>query len=76
MPTIMRTLCRFHMLVALLFILVAAGCGTSSLGSYQSAFSSSSGPKFNLHEWKFEHNFLNSKYQSPEKEDWEDEGPG
>jgi len=64
------------LLFILAVILVAAGCGTTSLGRYQSAFLSTSGPKFNMHEWKFEHNLLNSYDQRAEKEDWEDDGPG
>jgi hypothetical protein len=64
------------LLFILTVILVAVGCGTSSSRSYQSAFSNTSGPTFNLQEWRFEHNLLNSKYQRAEKEDWEDDGPG
>jgi hypothetical protein len=80
MPGKLRTLCRRQIVVVLLFILalipIAAGCGTSPVGTYQSALIGSSGPKFNMPEWKFEHNLFNSKYQRAEKEDWEDEGPG
>lgn len=80
MPAKIRTSYGCQMVVALAFILalivVAVGCGTSSLGSYQSAFSGTSGPKFNMHEWKFEHNLFNSQSQRAEKEDWEDDGPG
>jgi hypothetical protein len=76
----MRASYRCQVIVALLLslavILSAVGCGTSSLGSYQSAFQSTNGSMFNMHEWRFEHNLLNSKYQKVEKEDWEDDGPG
>jgi hypothetical protein len=75
-----RLLCRcqvvFTCLFCLAIILLAVGCGTSSLGSYQSAFSNTSGAKFNMHEWRFEHDLFNSKYHRAEKEDWEDDGPG
>jgi len=76
----MRTLCRSRVVVALLFalaiILAAFGCATSSPGSYRSNFQGTSGARFNVRQWRIEHNLLNSRYQKLDKEDWEDDGAG
>jgi hypothetical protein len=74
----MMALCRYPVIVALLFSLVAissvGGCGTSSMGSYRSSFQSTNEPKYNMFEWRFD--LFNSAYQKVEKEDWENNEPG
>lgn len=76
----MRALWSCRAVVALLWILAvmlaAVGCATNYPGSYRSSFQGAPEPKVNTHEWKIEHDFLNSRYQKLEKEDWEDDTPG
>jgi len=72
----MKALHRCRVLVAslliLAFMLVAAGCGTSSVRSYQTAFQSTSGPGVNIHDWKIEHNLFSGLAQQG-KEAWEED---
>ena len=73
----MRALCRCQVVVAGLFtlmvILSAIGCGTSSLGSYRAALQDANGAKFNVHDFRFEHDLFSGKNQKAGKEDWEED---
>ena len=69
------TLCRCRVVIAVLFVLaviiLAVGCGTSSLGSYRAFLQDSSGHRYNTFNGKIEHNLFNGRYQKVEKEDRE-----
>jgi hypothetical protein len=77
----MMALSRYQVVVAimvsLVVILSAIGCGTSSLLSYhnsiQSTKQSYNEPRVNMFEWRFD--LLNSSGQKAEQEDWDDDGP-
>ena len=73
----MRALCGCRVVVAGLFTLMvmlsAVGCGTSSLGSYRAALQDNNGARFNVHDFRFEHDLFSGKNQKAGKEDWEDD---
>ena len=75
MRTKIMVLCRCQVVVSMLLslsvILSTAGCGTSSVGSYQSTFQSTNDTGFNMVKWRF--GLINSDYQKADKEDWEDD---